>query len=87
MRDSLGSRSTAMIILSVLLRIGAAALGLAFLRDALWALRGRKFRAFIVTDTVFSSRLMQGVRGRIFGLVLFLSGVLLLFVAWLGIGS
>ena len=76
-----------MTIFSLLLRIGAAALGLAFLRDALWALRGRKFRAFIVTDTVFSSQLMQGVKGRIFGLALFLTGVLLLVVAWLGIRS
>ncbi len=76
-----------MAVISTILRVGAAALGLVFLRDGLWAMRGRKYAISIVIPLVFDQRIVQGLSGRILGLVLILAGVLLLVVAWLGIGS
>ena len=76
-----------MAFTSALLRIGAAALGLVFLLDGFWAIRGRKFAISIAIPLVFDRRIMQGLIGRMFGLLLIIAGALLLVVARLGIGS
>ena len=65
----------------ILVRIGAGAFGVVFLRDAVAALRGTR----LLITMGYSTHIFQGWQSRFFGLLLIVAAIVFLGVAWFGL--